>query len=76
MKLDLKKYMSRKRLLIGGAIIGVIALIIVLNLSSDDDRDDDPSKNPPIAVQVEKIRRQQVQQADTASGNKRPVFET
>ena len=76
MKLDLKKQFNRKRLLIGGAIVVVIALIIAWSVSSDDEWDDDPSKSPPIAVQVEKIRRQQVEQAVTAAGKIRPVFET
>ena len=75
MKLNLKKYINRKRLLIGGAIIVVIALIIVRNIGSDGGQEKRP-KGPPIAVQVEKVRRQQVEQAVTAAGKIRPVFET
>ena len=75
MKLDFKKYLNRKRLLIGGAIIVVIALIIVRNVSSDGERDERRS-GPPITVQVEQVRRRQVEQAVTAAGKIRPVFET
>ncbi len=75
MKLDFRKYFNRKRLLIGGAIILVITLIIVRNVSSGDVRDE-RRKAPPIAVQVEKVRQQQVEQAVTAAGKLKPVFET
>ncbi|MEE9464405.1 MAG: efflux RND transporter periplasmic adaptor subunit, partial [Candidatus Neomarinimicrobiota bacterium] len=74
MKLDLKKYINRKRLFIGLGVIALIALVIVRNIGSGDDKS--KSKGPPVSVQVEKVRRQLVEQTITAAGKMQPVFET
>lgn len=74
MKLDIKKYINRKRLLIGLGVVAVIALVIVRNMDSGPDKG--KSKGPPVSVQVEKVSRQLVEQTVTAAGKMQPVFET
>ncbi|MCK4578357.1 MAG: efflux RND transporter periplasmic adaptor subunit [Candidatus Marinimicrobia bacterium] len=74
MKIDLK-LLKTKPVLIGIGVVAVLALIIVKNTGRDDNPEARP-KGPPIAVQVEKVTRQMVEQTVTAAGKIRPVFET
>ncbi|MFC1620105.1 efflux RND transporter periplasmic adaptor subunit [Candidatus Neomarinimicrobiota bacterium] len=73
MKINLKK-ISRKRLFIGLGILLVLVVILIVNLASGGGKDG--QQGPPVAVQVEKVRRRTVEQTVTAAGKIQPVFET
>jgi HlyD family secretion protein len=73
MKINLKK-IPRKRLFIGLGIFLVLVIILIVNLSSGGGKDG--QQGPPVAVQVEKVRRRTVEQTVTAAGKIQPVFET
>lgn len=73
MKINLKK-IPHKRLFIGLGVLLVLVIIVIANLASGGGKDG--QEGPPVAVQVEKVRRRTVEQTVTAAGKIQPVFET
>jgi HlyD family secretion protein len=73
MKINLKK-IPRKRLFIGLGVLLILVIILIANLTSGGGKDG--QQGPPVAVQVEKVRRRTVEQTVTAAGKIQPVFET
>jgi HlyD family secretion protein len=73
MKINLKK-IPRKRLFIGLGVLLILVIILIVNLTSGGGKNG--QQGPPVAVQVEKVRRRTVEQTVTAAGKIQPVFET